>query len=56
MKLHVIYRTKKGQLTFKMQEEVAYTIYARSKENAEEMLQRMKDWEKQQKKAEENNG
>lgn len=46
MKLHLIYRNKKGQLTFKFQEQVAYTIWARSKENADEMLQRMKDIEK----------
>ncbi len=37
MKLYVIYRTPKGNLTFKLQEEVAYTIYARSKANAEEI-------------------
>ena len=49
MKLYVIYRTPKGNLTFKLQEQVAYTIYARSKQNAEEMLKRMKDWEKQNK-------
>ena len=48
MKLYVIYRTPKGNLTFKMQEEVAYTIYARSKANAEEMLKRMKTIEKQE--------
>lgn len=47
MKLYVIYRTKAGNLTFKLQEEVAYTIYARSKQNADEMLKRMKQIEKQ---------
>ena len=46
MKLYVIYRTKAGNLTFKMQEEVAYTVYARSKQNADEMLKRMKQLEK----------
>ena len=54
MKLYVIFRNKRGQLTFKFQEEVVYTIWARSQENAEEMLQRMKDWEKQEKNQEDN--
>lgn len=48
MKLYVIYRTPKGNLTFKLQEEVAYTIYARSKQNAEDMLKRLKNSEKQE--------
>lgn len=49
MKLYVIYRTPKGNLTFKLQEEVAYTIYARSKQNAEDMLKRLKNSEKEEK-------
>lgn len=46
MKLFIIYRTKKGNLTLKLQEEVAYSVYARSKANAEEMLQQLKNIEK----------
>jgi len=48
MKLHVIFRDKEGQLTFKLQPQVAYTVYARSKENAQEMLERLANNEKQE--------
>jgi hypothetical protein len=46
MKTYFIYRTPKGNLTFKLQEEVAYTIHAKSKEGAENMLKHLKDVEK----------
>lgn len=44
--MYVIYRTPKGNLTFKLQEDVAYTVRARSKQNAEEMLKQLKQIEK----------
>ena len=47
MRLYVIYRTKKGNLSLKtITDEVAYTVYARSQQNAEEMLDHLKKMEK----------
>lgn len=48
MRMFVIYRTEKGNLTFKLQPEVAYTLRARSKEEAERMLKQLKQMEKPQ--------
>lgn len=46
MTQYVIYRTKKGNLSWKMSDEIAYTVMARSKDNAEEMMQHLKTIEK----------
>ena len=46
MRLFIVYRTKKGNLTLKLQPEVAYSVYARSKANALEMLDKLKKMEK----------
>ncbi len=49
MRLFLIYRTAKGNLTFKLQEAIAYSVYARSTEGANVMLKRLKELEKQNK-------
>ena len=46
MTQYVIYRTKKGNLSWKMTDEIAYTVMARSKQNAEEMMAHLKTIEK----------
>jgi len=46
MTYYIIYRTKKGNLTFKMTEQIAYTVRARSQANAEVMLKHLKTIEK----------
>jgi len=46
MKSYNVYRTAKGNLTFKLQEELAYTIRAKSQKMADEMLKELKNIEK----------
>ena len=46
MKSFTVYRTTKGNLTFKTQEQEAYTIRAKSQEKADEMLKELKQIEK----------
>jgi len=46
MKSYNVYRTAKGNLTFKLQEDHAYTIRAKSQNRADEMLKELKNIEK----------
>ena len=46
MKTFKVYRTSKGNLTFKTQEKEAYTIRAKTKAAADEMLKELKQIEK----------
>ena len=47
MKSYTVYRTAKGNLTFKTQEQVAYTIRAKSQSVADSMLKELKQIEKE---------
>ena len=49
MKSYTIYRTQKGNLTFKESKTVAFTVHARSDKAAEEMLKQLKTMEKSEK-------
>lgn len=46
MKLYTIFRNEEGELTFKLSTELVYTVYARSRQNAQEMLERLANNEK----------
>lgn len=46
MTQYVIYRTKKGNLSWKLTDQIAYTVSARSKDNAEQMMKHLKTMEK----------
>ena len=47
MKSFIVYRTTKGNLTFKTQEQEAYTIRAKTQAQADVMLKELKLIEKQ---------
>jgi len=47
MKSFTVYRTTKGNLTFKVQEQEAYTIRAKTQSQADSMLKELKQIEKQ---------
>ena len=48
MKYYLVYRNKKGQLTFKFSAEVVYSFWANSQEIADKQLKRYKKLEKNQ--------
>lgn len=47
MKTYNVYRTAKGNLTFKLQEEMAYVMRAKSQAAADQMLKELKQIEKE---------
>jgi len=46
MKYYLVYRNKKGQLTFKFSAEVVYSFWANSQQFADKQLKRYKQLEK----------